>query len=80
MHDEGCSDAIQELYTFLDGELTEDRRSSIRGHLDDCHECLEAFDFEAELRMVVSHHCRETVPEALKARIAAILAQDAPAD
>lgn len=80
MRDEDCNDAIQELYTFLDGELTEDRRNSIRGHLDDCHPCLEAFDFEAELRMVVSHHCRETVPEALKARITAILSQDAPAD
>lgn len=78
MQDEDCNDAIQELYTFLDGELTPDRRDAIRGHLDDCHPCLEAFDFEAELRLVVSHHCRATVPDALKARIAQLLGEDHP--
>jgi mycothiol system anti-sigma-R factor len=72
-----CNEAIKELYTFLDGELTLDRRTAIRAHLDGCHPCLEAFDFEAELRLVVSHHCRETVPESLKQRIAALLAQQA---
>ncbi len=76
MHEEDCDNAIRELYTFLDGELTATRRAAIRGHLDDCHPCLEAFDFEAELRQVISHHCRETVPETLKARIAALLAED----
>ncbi len=76
VHDEECEDAIRELYTFLDGELTDTRRAAIRGHLEGCHPCLEAFDFEAELRMVVSHHCREVVPEPLKQRIASLLAQD----
>lgn len=76
MQGEDCNEAIRELYTFLDGELTDSRRETIRGHLDDCHPCLEAFDFEAELRAVVSHHCREAVPEALKERIAALLSQD----
>ena len=76
VHAEDCEDAIRELYTFLDGELTDTRRAAIRSHLDDCHPCLEAFDFEAELRMVVSHHCREAVPETLKQRIASLLAQD----
>lgn len=73
MRQEDCRDAIEELYTFLDGELTDERRVAIRGHLDDCHSCLEAFDFEAELRSVVAHHCRETVPEALKVRIAGLI-------
>jgi len=73
---EDCQDAIRELYTFLDGELTEARREAISGHLDGCHACLEAFEFEAELRVVISHHCRETVPEALKERIAMLLAGD----
>ena len=73
---EDCQDAIRELYTFLDGELTEARREAISGHLDGCHACLEAFEFEAELRVVISHHCRERVPEALKERIAMLLAGD----
>ena len=73
---EDCKDAIRELYTFLDGELTDARREAISGHLDGCHPCLEAFEFEAELRLVVSHHCRATVPEALKERIATLIAHD----
>lgn len=69
-HDHGnCDDALHELYTFLDGELTDDRRSQIRTHLDDCSPCLEVFDFEAELRIVIKHKCVDQVPDALRQRI-----------
>lgn len=70
-HDHGnCEEALAELYTFLDGELTETKRSQIRHHLDDCSPCLEAFDFEAELRLVIKHRCRDEVPESLRLRVA----------
>ncbi|MEZ5208687.1 MAG: mycothiol system anti-sigma-R factor [Acidimicrobiales bacterium] len=68
-----CQEAIAELYTFLDGELTEERRQVIQEHLDDCNPCLEAFDFEAELRIVIQHRCRESVPDDLRQRIASAL-------
>ena len=70
-----CTEALHELYTFLDGELTVERRQTISRHLDDCHGCLEVFDFEAELRMVISHKCRDEVPESLRHRIADVLRQ-----
>jgi mycothiol system anti-sigma-R factor len=75
-HDHGtgnCDEALAELYTFIDGELTVERRTLIAGHLDDCNPCFEAFDFEAELRIVIAHHCRDSVPEDLRQRIAAQL-------
>src|SRR4051794_19048231 len=65
-----CADALQELSLYLDGELTEEKRSTIRHHLDDCNPCFEAFDFEAELRIVISTRCRDEVPETLRTRIA----------
>jgi mycothiol system anti-sigma-R factor len=65
-----CEDALQELYVYLDGELTPEKRTEIKHHLDDCSPCFEAFDFEAELRMVISKRCRDEVPEALRDRIA----------
>ena len=68
-----CNDALQELYEFLDGELTEDRRAHIHQHLTDCSPCLEAFDFQAELRLVIAHRCRDEVPPALKERIASAI-------
>ena len=64
-----CNDALRELYEFLDGELTDERKALIKGHLDGCNPCLEAFDFEAEIRLLISLKCREDVPDALRSRI-----------
>lgn len=68
-----CEDALHELYQFLDGELTEDRRSAIRQHLDECHPCAQPYDFEAELREVVRRKCQEQVPDSLVAKVRAAL-------
>ena len=65
-----CTEAVEVLYHYLDGELTEERRVLIRRHLDDCPPCLDAFDFEAELRVVIAHKCRENVPDHLRLRVA----------
>jgi len=68
-----CSDALLELYEYLDGELTESRRAVIAQHLTACGECFEAFDFQAELKAVIAHKCRDEVPDALKARVAGLI-------
>ena len=60
---EPCQEAIATLYTFLDGELTTDRRETIQRHLDDCSPCFEAFGFEAELKAVIARNCRDEVPD-----------------
>ncbi len=68
-----CEAAIEELYLFLDGELTADKRTQIKSHLDDCSPCFEAFDFEAELRNVISTRCRDQVPDSLREAVAQML-------
>src|SRR3954454_12190405 len=65
-----CESALAEIYTYLDGELTDEKRHLIADHLDGCSPCVEAYDFEAELRMVISRRCRDEVPETLRIRIA----------
>jgi mycothiol system anti-sigma-R factor len=70
-----CQEALDTLYHFLDGELTDDRRVLIQEHLDQCSSCLEAFDFEAELKAVIARHCRDQVPERLRQRVAEALAE-----
>jgi mycothiol system anti-sigma-R factor len=65
-----CNETLRELYLYLDGELTDSDRVHIQQHLDDCSPCLEAFDFEAELRLVVRNRCVDQVPESLRNRIA----------
>jgi mycothiol system anti-sigma-R factor len=64
-----CNAMVARLYNFLDGELTDQRREKIQRHLDMCPSCFGAFDFEAELRIVVSTRCHTEVPQSLVDRI-----------
>ena len=65
-----CNDTLRELQTFLDNELSEDAQHAIRAHLGGCGDCLEAFDFHAELKMVVSRKCRtDEIPPGLMAKV-----------
>ena len=73
MMDHSCNDAIRELYTYLDGALTLERRTMISAHIDECSHCLEVFDFEVELREVIAMRCREDVPESLRVRILEVI-------
>jgi mycothiol system anti-sigma-R factor len=68
-----CVEAVHELYTYLDGELTEVRREEIRIHLDWCGPCGGAAQFEAELRKVIANRCKDRVPPSLIERVAAAL-------
>ena len=70
-----CTEAAELLYSYMDGELTEERRVLIATHLDTCPPCLDAFDFEAELRVVISERCRDRVPDELRQRVATALRQ-----
>jgi mycothiol system anti-sigma-R factor len=70
-----CDKALRTLYYFLDGELTEERREAIQHHLDECSPCLEAFDFEAELKMAIARCCQDQVPDGLRQRVAEVLAK-----
>lgn len=74
----GCQEAVERLYHYLDGELTAERRLVIQRHLDECHDCIEAYEFEAELRIAVSRGCREQVPAELMARVAIAISQEGP--
>lgn len=71
-----CDETIETLYTYLDGELTEETRLVIKRHLDECSPCLDAYDFEAELRLVIATRCRDRVPESLLARVRAAIAAE----
>lgn len=70
---DNCDVALAELYQYLDGELTEESRARIEHHLRECSPCLEAFDFEAEVRRIVADRCRDQCPEALRNRIQAAI-------
>jgi mycothiol system anti-sigma-R factor len=70
-----CEKAIYRVYHYLDGELTVWRRWSVKRHLHKCPPCAMGYDFEVELRQVVSSKCREEAPDELRRRIVEALAQ-----
>jgi mycothiol system anti-sigma-R factor len=72
-----CEGTIERLYHYLDGELTDERRAEIKQHLDECGPCLDAYDFEAELRRVIAQRCRDRVPEQLVLRVRTVLEAEA---
>jgi mycothiol system anti-sigma-R factor len=65
-----CDEAVHQLYHYLDGELTDERRGQIADHLNFCAPCGGAAEFEAELRQVIANRCKDHVPESLIRRIA----------
>jgi mycothiol system anti-sigma-R factor len=79
MSESDCKDALHQLYDFLDGELTEDKRAAIKHHLDTCQPCAEPYDFEAELRLIIRKKCAETVPDSLISKIRDALDAEAKA-
>ena len=71
-----CDEAVHQLYHYLDGELTAERRQEIAYHLDLCGPCAGAAEFEAELRAVIASKCRDHVPETLIRRVAAAIDEE----
>lgn len=71
-----CEDAIRELYSYLDGELTTRKRHAIAQHLDDCPPCAQGYEFEVELRQVIVSRCHDEVPEDLRRRVARAIGEE----
>ena len=76
-----CSETLRELETFLDDELDASQREAIREHLDGCMDCLQAFDFHAELRTVIRAKCsNDEIPAGLLSKIEQCFGEDFDGD
>ena len=65
-----CKETIRELDAFLDDELPHEVRIHIHQHLDSCMDCLQAFDFHAELKLAIRRKCSsDEMPTGLIGRI-----------
>jgi len=72
-----CEETLRELQVFLDGELAADVQQVVSAHLGGCVDCLQAFDFHAELKIVIAAKCRtEAIPPSLLAKIEACFGAD----
>jgi anti-sigma factor (TIGR02949 family) len=74
-HETDCSDALDRLYEYIDGELTPEVKQKIRVHLDECSPCLDQADIERAVKALVSRSCHEHAPDGLRQRVLARLDQ-----
>jgi anti-sigma factor (TIGR02949 family) len=76
-----CNETLRDLEQFLDDEITSEARHAIEAHLNGCLDCLQAFDFHAELRIVIAEKCRsEELPTGLLSRIERCFGEDFDGD
>jgi mycothiol system anti-sigma-R factor len=76
-----CNETIRELDAYLDGELADDVRSHIHQHLNGCMDCLQAFDFQAELKAAIRRKCsNDELPDGLLERIELCFDEDFDGD
>ena len=69
-HDTPCSEVLDRVYTYLDGELDKHRIAEIRQHLDECSPCLEEYGLEEAVKRLVAKHCGcDPVPHDLRAKV-----------
>lgn len=65
-----CGVVISEVYLYLDLECSEDRRSLIQKHLDECSDCLREYGLEHEVKALVARCCGdERAPVELRERL-----------
>lgn len=65
---DSCDEALTNLYSYLDSELSTDVLEHVRLHLGRCHPCESAFEFELHLKRVVRERLAEDVSPAVLER------------
>ncbi len=64
---QACQHIIDKLYEFHDHELTEAEADEIREHLLACEPCLDRYDVEQALRLLIRRCCSgQSAPESLR--------------
>jgi mycothiol system anti-sigma-R factor len=69
-HEVDCSDVLEQVYLYLDGEIADSDCARIRQHLDECAPCLREFGIEQEVKALVARSCGcDVAPETLRQKV-----------
>jgi len=69
-HDVPCSEVLERLYTYLDGEIEDQSYAQIRQHLDECGPCLREYGLEEAVKRLVHKCCgAELAPSELRVKV-----------
>ena len=69
-HETTCTEVLDQLYAYLDGELGAPDCDKIAQHLDECGPCLQEYDLDEVVKQLVHKHCgHDLVPTELRAKV-----------
>ena len=66
---EECRLMLERVYAFHDQELSEEEMDEIRQHLLACEPCLDHYEVERAMRVLIRRGCRENAPSELRLHI-----------
>ncbi|MCV2457760.1 mycothiol system anti-sigma-R factor [Streptomyces sp. ICN988] len=65
-----CSEILDHLYEFLDGEMPDEDREKFIEHFEECSSCLEQYGLVQQVKRLVNRACgHDDVPADLRAKV-----------
>jgi mycothiol system anti-sigma-R factor len=68
-----CSEAVKQLWEYLDGTVGEPDRVALEKHLSRCRRCCAELEFAEEMRRFLSDSAHEEIPDDVRDRLNATL-------
>jgi mycothiol system anti-sigma-R factor len=69
-HEVPCTEVLDRIYAYVDGELDAPDCAKIRQHLHECGPCLREHGLEEAVKQLVHRHCgNDQVPGDLRAKV-----------
>jgi mycothiol system anti-sigma-R factor len=68
-HETPCSEVLDRVYEYLDGELDRERMHVIKDHLEECSPCLAEFGLEDAVKAIVKRSCLDHAPADLRSKV-----------
>lgn len=71
--DNPCQSALDGLYQYVDGEMSEEGRLQLEMHLRDCVGCENVFGFEFQVKRLIATRGRTRCPDEVRARLVTVI-------
>jgi len=75
-----CDHAVEQIYFYIDKEISLSRRMRIRWHLRRCGDCCGAYDFEEGFKRMVRQKCQTEPSAELIQRLRTLIREEAGDD
>jgi mycothiol system anti-sigma-R factor len=69
-HEVPCSEILDRVYSYIDGEMDKVSYEQVKVHLEECGPCLREYGLEEVIKRLVHRHCgHEQVPADLRQKV-----------